>query len=247
MAGGGGGGLAVELESVVFSYGSRHRLSVDYLSVHENERLAVMGPSGSGKSTLLRLIAGLERPMRGAIRLGGAVVDGGVFIPPAKRAIGLLGQELGLWPHLTAAQHIAFARSGGRRLRRETGDIELLDRVGLYGHADAVPARMSGGEQQRLALARILACQPRLLLLDEPFANVDPVLSADLLSLLDDLQRRSACARIMVTHSLDDAIRGSDRIAILYQGTLIQNAPWPDVSRRPANEWVKKLRNLSSC
>lgn len=229
------------IEGLAMYRGTRCVLDIRHLQVHPGERIALLGPSGSGKTTLLRAIAGLEQPTAGRIRLNGQWVFGPKHVPPAHRGISLLGQDYGLWPHLTAAQHIAFAVSRGQRIQPQPPDHDWLHRVELGHKLDAVPGRLSGGEQQRLALARALAVEPKLLLLDEPFANIDPVLSCDLLDLLDQIHRRGGVTRLMVTHDVEDAIRRSDRLLILNKGQLIQDGVWSAIRATPAHDWISRL------
>jgi ABC-type Fe3+/spermidine/putrescine transport system ATPase subunit len=229
------------IEELTLLRGQRRVLDIPHLQLQAGERVSLLGPSGSGKTTLLRVIAGLEHPRRGRIRLHGRPVAGETYVPPAQRAISLLSQDYGLWPHLTAAQHIAFTVSRGRRIQPQAADQDWLQRVGLGHQAQTTPTRLSGGEQQRLALARALAVQPCLLLLDEPFANVDAVLSHELLNVLEQVHRQQALTRLMVTHDLEQAIHCSDRLLILRDGQLVQTGTWPAICAQPADDWVAKL------
>ena len=145
------------------------------LEVEAGTLLALLGPSGCGKTTLLRLIAGLDRPHAGAIEVGGRVVeDPTVHLPPERRQVGLVFQEYALFPHLSVADNVAFGLSRGPD--RETRVQDLLGQVGLDGLGERMPHELSGGQQQRVALARALAPGPRLIMLDEPFSNLDPAL-----------------------------------------------------------------------
>lgn len=232
------------IEGLTLLRGPRRALDIPFLHIAPGERVSLLGPSGSGKTTLLRAIAGLEQPRTGRIRLNGQTAWGETYIPPAHRSISLLSQDYGLWPHLTAAQHIAFTVSRGRRIQPRGADQDWLQRVDLGHKAQTTPARLSGGEQQRLALARALAVQPRLLLLDEPFANVDAVLSHELLSVLDRLHQQQGMTRLLVTHDLEDAIQRSDRLLILRDGRLVQAGDWATISAQPADDWVARLVRL---
>lgn len=237
----------LKVEALTLQRGRQRVLDISHLHLRLGERVSLLGPSGSGKTTLLRAIAGLEQPHSGQIHLEDqCVFSDGADIPPARRNVSLLGQEYGLWPHLTASQHIAFAVSRGRRIRPQLADQVWLRQVGLGHKLDASPMRLSGGEQQRLALARALAVQPKLLLLDEPFANVDPVLSRDLLNLLDEAQTGQGVTRLMVTHDLEEAIDRSDRLLILRDGRLIQEGAWSAIRAHPADEWVTRLVALGN-
>lgn len=232
------------VEDLTLRRGQRRVLDIPHLHIPPGKRVSLLGPSGSGKTTLLRVIAGLEHPRSGRIRLNGQAVWGETYVPPARRSISLLSQDYGLWPHLTAAQHIAFTVSRGRRIQPQAADQDWLRLVRLEQKTQALPVHLSGGEQQRLALARALAVQPRLLLLDEPFANVDAVLSHELLGVLDQLHQRQAMTRLLVTHDLDEAIQRSDRLLILRDGRLIQEGDWPVICAQPADDWVAQLVRL---
>jgi ABC-type Fe3+/spermidine/putrescine transport system ATPase subunit len=219
-------------------------LDVDGLDVRDGERVSVLGPSGSGKSTLLRLIAGLEQPARGRIVLDGKLVSGADGEPPHRRGVSLLSQELGLWPHLTAAGHLAFARTGGRSIAPSADDDRLLRLVGLGSRPRARPGELSGGERQRLALARALARRPRLLLLDEPFSNVDPVLAAELTRLLDEIDEARTSARVQVRHTFFGRARNHERCVVLIGGRVVQDASWRQLRDDPLDPWIADLTRL---
>ncbi len=162
------------------------------LAVREGEIVAVVGESGCGKTTLLRLVAGLEVPDRGEVRLGGrAVAGGGAWVPPEHRGVGMLFQDFALFPHLRVAENVAFGLHGHPRPERRRRARAMLERVGLGGLADRHPHQLSGGQQQRVALARALAPEPRLLLLDEPFSHLDAPLKAELREEVAEVLRRS--------------------------------------------------------
>jgi ABC-type Fe3+/spermidine/putrescine transport system ATPase subunit len=196
------------------------------------ERVAVLGPSGSGKTTLVRLIAGLEAPTRGEIAIAGTPSSraGVVLIPPERREVALVFQGLALFPHLRALDQIAFAARGRGGLARAT---ELLGQVGLGHRASARLDELSGGERQRIALARALAQEPRLILMDEPFASLDDEKRAEMRELLRTLLARSAATLVLVTHSRDDAFDLARRVLVLERGRLVAQGPLEDVLARP--------------
>ncbi|MEQ8317328.1 MAG: ATP-binding cassette domain-containing protein [Phycisphaerales bacterium] len=176
------------------------------LNVAAGEVHAVLGPSGCGKSTLLRLIAGLERPRSGRIEVGGRCVAGdGVFVPAARRRVGVVFQDYALFPTMTAAANVRFAMRHRPRSERHQKTAELLDLVGMNSFARAMPFTLSGGQQQRIALARALARDPIVMLLDEPFASLDPELRQDLAPRTLSLLRERGIATVLVTHHASEA------------------------------------------
>ncbi len=227
---------ALKFDSVGFSYEGGDVLTKLSFELLEEELLVVLGPSGTGKTTVLRLAAGLEAPEAGTIFLLGETASVGkrVMIGPAGRRSSLVFQDLALWPHLTADEHLSFAGptlSSGER-------VALLQSVDLGALATRLPANMSGGERQRLALARALASKPRLLLLDEPFANLDPELRIDLRNLLLELHRGRGVSILYVTHDLEDAFELGDRIAVLNAGKIEQVGTPEDLYLHPSSPFV---------
>lgn len=234
----------IKIEGLSFQRGYEQVICVETLHVARGEKISLLGPSGSGKTTLLRLIAGLETPTNGTIRLDGEIVHGKKYTPPSQRGLTMLTQDYGLWPHMTALQHIAFVRNHGWGIRPIDRDIELLEIVGL-GHKQSVyPNKLSGGEQQRLALARTLAADSNILLLDEPFSNVDAVLSRELMRILDSIHEERNMTRIIVTHDLEEAIRTSDRILLADEGRLAQQGTWKHICAKVKHGWSHKLVEL---
>lgn len=223
-------------DSVHFSFADHVVLAGVSLEARVGELLVILGPSGSGKSTLLRLAAGLEAPGAGTIYLNErpASASGRVLVGPAERRIALVFQDLALWPHLSSDEQLHFTGPG-----LDSGDRRrLLRDVGLDGLETRLPGHMSGGERQRLALARALAGNPRLLLLDEPFANLDGALRRELRGLLRELKRRHGASIVYVTHDLEDAFGLADRIAVLNEGRIEQTGAPEDVYLRPATAFV---------
>ena len=191
-------------------------------------RTVLWGPSGAGKSTLLGAIAGLITPAVGRIRLGNEVLFSapeGIDRPPHARGIGFVFQDLALWPHLTALEQVELVGRGAALDR--AGARSLLESVGLASLASRRPGQLSGGEQQRLAIARALACKPALLLLDEPFSSVDKRTRLALHALLRELSPRVAGPTIYVTHSAEDASALAEDVLSLEGGRLVAAArPW---------------------
>ncbi|MFM8387420.1 MAG: ABC transporter ATP-binding protein [Planctomycetia bacterium] len=207
------------------------------LEVAPGTSLALLGPSGSGKSTALRLVAGLERPEAGRVWLGAACVAGpGAWLPPERRGVGLLFQDLELWPHRSLAENIAFGLPGrprGRQALEHPCVRELAVRLGLQGLLERTPAQLSGGERQRGALARTLAPQPDVLLLDEPLAAMDPARRGDLLALLAGLVQESGITLLVVTHAPQEALALGQRVAVLEHGRVVEQAAGGDLYRAP--------------
>ena len=191
------------------------------LDVAAGELCVALGPSGSGKTTFLRLVAGFERPDAGALDLfGERVAGGGAFVPPERRGVGMVFQDFALFPHLSVAGNAAYGlpRSPGREARVR----EALELTGLARLGDRPVHALSGGEQQRAALARALAPGPRLLLLDEPFSNLDASLRGRVREELLEIVRRAGATTILVTHDQEEALSIADRIAFLWEGRMEQ-------------------------
>ena len=236
------------------SYGSHQALKGVSLSVEAGERWLLTGPSGSGKTTLLRLIAGFEAPNRGDIRITGSVVSGSghIVVPPCERGIGMLFQDLGLWPHLSASETLALALEKHKLERRErrVRIAEILVHVGLGGQERKKPGAFSGGEQQRLALARALIGQPKILLLDEPFSSVDLKTRLALCDLVIRESKSRGTTVIMAGHDLLDALRMDAKLAILEEGLIRQTGHIHDILANPtcdtAQLWAKVAHTSQS-
>ena len=210
------------------------------LQVDKGEFFTFLGPSGSGKSTILRMVAGLERPDAGRIKLGGADV---AHIPPWNRNLGMVFQQYALFPHMTVAQNVAYGLKA-----RKTGESQLNSRiaamlklVGLSGLEDKNATLLSGGEQQRVALARALAPQPTILLLDEPLSALDEKIRREMQGELKHIQRQTATTFLYVTHDQEEALTMSDRIAVLNKGACVQCDAPERLYRRPRTRFVAKF------
>jgi iron(III) transport system ATP-binding protein len=229
-------GLGVDL-------GGRRVLREVDLEVSEGALAVIVGPSGCGKSTLLRAVAGLNRPVAGRVRLDGATLsDESTFVVPERRRVGWVPQAASLFPHLTVAQNVAFGLSRERRRADGSGRAglaqELLELTGLGDLAARYPDQLSGGQAQRVALARALAAEPGLLLLDEPFAALDPQLRADLRDELSAMLRRLGVTAVLVTHDQAEALLIADTVIVMRDGGVAQQAGPEEVYRRPSSAWV---------
>jgi ABC-type Fe3+/spermidine/putrescine transport system ATPase subunit len=219
---------ALRLDRVAKGHHGRAVIRGLSLDVAPGESVALLGPSGSGKTTVLRLIAGLERPDEGDIWIEGRHVAcaGRSLVPAYDRGVGLVFQDLALWPHLTVRGNVAFVLSSSRLLRdeREARIDEALRTCRVQSHlANRHPHELSGGEQQRVALARAIVSAPKVLLLDEPFSNLDGELRTELRRELVRLQRDLRLTTVYVTHDLADAEALSDRRVVLRDGRTVES------------------------
>lgn len=203
------------LHNVAYAYtGSRHDVIHGFtLDISEGETVGLLGGSGSGKSTLLRLIAGLENPSEGEIVINGVVMaGGGRFVQPERRGVGMVFQDYALFPHMTVEQNIWFGLRGISRVKRAARTEEMLELIQLQGFGVRYPHELSGGQQQRVAFARALAPEPLLLLMDEPFSNLDAELKGGIRAELKQLLKAAGMTSILVTHDVEDAKEICDRI-----------------------------------
>jgi len=211
----------IECRQLKKTFGPVIALAEANLSIAKGECVALVGPSGCGKTTLLRLIAGFERADDGTVSIEGQVVSNhAVHVEPARRGVGMVFQQLALWPHLTAAEQIRLVLHARKRDARATRVEEMLALVQLVDKANRYPHELSGGEQQRLALARALAPSPKILLLDEPLSNLDPELRRELRVELCRIIRSTGTTMLMVTHLPDDAEAMATRIVRMETGKI---------------------------
>lgn len=236
---------AVQLEGVCLDR-AEHRLldNVD-LRVEAGAVLALTGPSGSGKTTLLRTIVGLETPTRGQVSILGRTVasEGRVAVPAEDRGIAMVFQDLGLWPHMTAGEHLQFVLLARRPSKgdRSASVRQMLASVGLEGREHQRPATMSGGERQRLAIARALVADPAIVVFDEPLSNLDVVLKGELITLLGTLLKDRKTTAILVTHDPREALPLTRDFAVMERGRIVQRGALTDLTRSPATEFVRAL------
>jgi len=237
---------AVRLAGLSKTYPGASQPAVKDLSleVYDGEVVTLLGPSGCGKTTTLRLVAGLEVADQGDIFFGDRAVvmtSGRLFISPDKRNVGMVFQSYAVWPHMTVEQNVAFPLQSRKRPRREIRERvgRALELVGMAGFEDRPGPLLSGGQQQRVALARALVSEPRVLLLDEPFSNLDAKLREQMRLEVKLLQKRLKIAVLFVTHDQIEALSLSNRIALMNFGVVQQQGSPQLLYEQPANEFVR--------
>ena len=234
----------LELRNVGKRFGAVEAVRDASIEVYQGEVLTLLGPSGCGKTTTLRMVIGLERVSNGEIVYQGVVVDSGSsrgFVPPNKRNMGMVFQSYAIWPHMTVAENVAYPLNVRRVGRSETRErvAKVLDQVGLTGMGDRQSTMLSGGQQQRVAVARSLVFEPDLLLLDEPFSNLDAKLREQMRVELKELQRRLGITILFVTHDQIEALSLSDRIVVMDHGKVEQVGTPTHLYRDPQTPAVR--------
>ncbi len=233
--------MTVEVENVVRHFGGTAALEGVSLALRPGEFAALLGPSGSGKTTLLRILAGLDFPDAGSVRIGGQDV---AAVPARLRGVGVVFQHYALFRHMTVAENVAFGlRVRPRRQRPPEAEIDrrvrsLLELVQIPDLAGRYPEQISGGQRQRVALARALAIEPQLLLLDEPFGALDAVIRKDVRRWVRGLHDRLGITSILVTHDQEEAMELADRIAVMDRGRILQFATPRALLDAPENAFV---------
>jgi iron(III) transport system ATP-binding protein len=234
----------LSLEQVTKSYPAQALPAVDHLSLElaKGEILALLGPSGCGKTTTLRLIAGFERPDAGVVEIGGKIMaNRRMSVPPEQRGVGVVFQEYTLFPHLTVDENVLFGLRHLRAQERLQRLREMLDMVGLGPFARRYPHELSGGQQQRVALARALAPRPAVLLLDEPFSNLDADLRTQMLHEVYVILRHLETTAVFVTHDHEEAFMVADRVGVLNGGRLEQLSCPEEIYHRPGTRFVARF------
>ncbi|HLR80861.1 MAG TPA: ABC transporter ATP-binding protein [Bacillota bacterium] len=217
--------MFVQIKNLSFSYGNSkdkvvHQFNLD---IQQGEIIAILGESGSGKSTVLRLLSGLEVPCSGSIYMNGQIInDDHHFVLPEKRGIGMVFQDYALFPHMTVKENIQFGLKGYRRKEKNERVDEVLELVNMSSFKKRYPHELSGGQQQRIALARALAPKPSLLLLDEPFSNLDADLQVKIRNELKEIIKKTNTTSIFVTHDREDARAIADRILTMRNGAAYE-------------------------
>ncbi|KAF0194859.1 MAG: hypothetical protein FD169_1601 [Bacillota bacterium] len=227
----------IKLVDVCKKFGAKETLSNIALEIHDGEMLALLGPSGSGKTTLLKIVAGLEQPTSGRVFFN--EVDY-TDAPAQKRKAIIVFQDYGLFPHMTVGQNVAFGlrARGEERQQILTKVKNILQLVQLSGRESSLPAELSGGEKQRVALARACVVEPGVLLLDEPFSNLDTSLRLGMREFVAALQKKLKFTCVLVTHDKEEAFMMSERVAVILDNRLEQVAPPEIIYRKPATKKV---------
>jgi iron(III) transport system ATP-binding protein len=230
--------VALDVRGITKRYGAHAAVDGVDLAVAPGQFLALLGPSGCGKTTLLRLIAGFEQPDAGTIAVGGRTVVSpcGAGLPPEQRGVGMVFQDYALFPHLSVEQNVAYGL--GRAPGKAERVAELLGLVGLDGMGRRMPHQLSGGQQQRVALARALAPRPALLLLDEPFSNLDAGLRQAVRAEVRRILRHERVTALFVTHDQDEALSLADVVAVMLHGGVAQAARPRELYERPLTREV---------
>lgn len=232
----------INITNLNFKY-QRHKQTktVNNISfeIKKGEIVCLLGPSGCGKTSTLRLIAGLETPSSGSIYIGEKCVsDNKIFIEPHKRGIGFLFQDFALFPHLTAQENIAWGLNGVEKRKKKIKIEELLKQTSLNEHKDKYPHELSGGEQQRVSLARALAPEPNLVLLDEPFSSLDTNLRQAIRDETIQILKEANTTAIVVTHDPEEAMQIADKIILMNKGEIQQEGTAQDIYDTPKNNFA---------
>ncbi|EMA50430.1 MULTISPECIES: ABC transporter ATP-binding protein [Halococcus] len=234
--------VVLELADASKEFGRETAVTDLSLAVRDGELLTLLGPSGCGKTTTLRMIAGLETPSAGTITLDGErVADDSHAVDPEDRDVGIVFQDFALFPHMTVAENIAFGLTDATADERERRVTELLELVGLESFGDRTPDQLSGGQKQRVALARALAPEPDLLLLDEPFSNLDVRLRVRMREEVRRILDEAGVTAVSVTHDQEEAMSISDRVAVLNDGRLEQVGRPENVFEQPESRFVAEF------
>jgi polar amino acid transport system ATP-binding protein len=240
----------LRLDGIYKRFGTFEALSGIDLKVRAGEVVAIIGPSGSGKSTLLRCINMLEPPTSGRVALGGVVVEAAQEpsrrdLMQLRRSVGMVFQSFNLFPHLTVLRNVSLAQErvlGRSRKQADDVSMQLLSRVGLADKASQFPGRCSGGQQQRIAIARALALEPQLMLFDEPTSALDPELGLEVLAVMRELAE-NGMTMIVVTHEMHFAESVSDRVIIMADGRILEEGTSAEVMRNPSTERARRFLN----
>ncbi len=233
-----------EIKNLSFKYSNNNEdtLKNINLSFEKGEIVAILGESGSGKSTLLRILSGFEAPYKGEFKVNNkGIINETNIVPVEKRGIGMVFQDYALFPHMTIEKNIAFGINRLHKKEQKTIISNVLDLVGLGEHRKKYPHELSGGQQQRVALARAMAPSPELILLDEPFSNLDANLQCRIRRELKEILKKANTTAVFVSHDKDDALEIADRVVVMNEGELIQEGKPQEVYENPNNNYVAQL------
>ncbi|MCZ0702284.1 iron(III) transport system ATP-binding protein [Natronobacillus azotifigens] len=234
----------IQFQNVTKYYNRAVVPAVDHLNleISKGEIITLLGPSGCGKTTTLRMLAGFEQPTAGEIRIGDEVVyDDRRSLPPEKRGIGMVFQDYALFPHLTIEKNVMFGLNKWKARDKKKRVQEVLELVGLGDFGQRLPSELSGGQQQRVALARALAPNPKVILMDEPFSNLDAGLREKMRFDVTNILRKANATAIIVTHDQKDAFTVSDRVVVMNEGVIQQIAAPKEIYRCPVNCFVAQF------
>ena len=234
----------IQLNNVTkyFKRGERPAVDSLNLNIRKGEIITLLGPSGCGKTTTLRMLAGFEHPTKGSIQIDGKEVFSETqSLPPEKRGIGMVFQDYALFPHLTIVKNVMFGLNKWSAREKKQRAKEVLELVGLEEYANRYPTQLSGGQQQRVALARALAPKPHVVLMDEPFSNLDAGLREKMRFDVTNILRKADTTAIMVTHDQKDAFAVSDRVVVMRDGVIQQIAAPKEMYRCPKNCFVAEF------
>ena len=232
----------LNIENVHSDYHGQVILSGLNLNIQQGEIAALLGPSGCGKTTLLRAIAGLQPITQGLISINGRLLSAGdIFIPSDQREVGMIFQDYALFPHLTVAENILFGVKGLSKVERQQRLDEMLTLVKLDGLAKRYPHELSGGQQQRVSIARALAYEPELLLLDEPFSNIDAKVRSEMMLEIRAILKQRNVSAVFVTHSKDEAFVFADKLALFNEGAIAQYGSAETLYSHPSNKYVAEF------
>lgn len=229
----------ITVDGVSVSYGAKPAIENFSIEIGEGSLVALVGPSGCGKTTALRAIAGFEQPVSGTITIRGDIVYGpGTMLAPEHRKVGMVFQEYALFPHISVEENVGYGVRGSSRGSRVAETLEL---VGLSGYGSRFPHELSGGEQQRVALARALAPEPDVVLLDEPFSNLDAPQRERMRRELRKILKAARVTALFVTHDQAEALAIADEIAVMRDGRVLQSGVPDDVYEAPIDTWVARF------
>lgn len=234
--------MEIKIEELSKRFGRTVAVNAISLTAGAGKFIAVIGPSGAGKSTLLLMLAGLLAPDSGKISIGGELATSGrkTLLPPSARSVGMVFQSLALWPHMTARAHLEFALDSKplSKEQKRAKAMETLEAFGISRYENSLPEALSAGERQRLALARTLVAEPKVLLLDEPFSNLDRHLIKKFLPELRQYHMKYGTTTVLVTHDQEAALAIADEVAVMSEGKLRQQAAPSELYFRPADAFV---------